>query len=248
MENSENGCTTFGGGPREFPQTRWSLVAGLQATDPELRQRKLHELCTLYWKPVCLYIRGAWSKSIDDAKDLSQGFFCALLKDSALERYRPDRGGFRRYLKSVLRHFAADKHDEETALKRGGGKTLVPMDGDEKSLKELLPDGRAKTPEEAFDTAWTREIIRRAVDCVRAEFTAQGKADHFRLFELYDLGEGGEPLTYAKMGERLGMKESDVRNHLFGVRERVRAQIRTEISETVTDPEELEAEWSALFG
>jgi hypothetical protein len=44
------------------------------------------------------------------------------------------------------------------------------------------------------------------------------------------------------------MSESDVRNYLFAVRERLRGEIRAELSQTVAAPGELEDEWRALFG
>jgi len=39
-----------------------------------------------------------------------------------------------------------------------------------------------------------------------------------------------------------------VRNHLFEVRERLRAEIRAELAQTVAGAKELEDEWNDLFG
>ena len=59
---------------------------------------------------------------------------------------------------------------------------------------------------------------------------------------------GPDRPTYAQVAQKLGLSESDVRNHLFSVRERIRAEIRAELSETVTDMAQLEEEWKELFG
>ena len=53
--------------------------------------------------------------------------------------------------------------------------------------------------------------------------------------------------TLDRVGEQLGLKASDVRNHLFAVRERLRTEIRGELRETVSNPDQLESEWKALF-
>ena len=45
----------------------------------------------------------------------------------------------------------------------------------------------------------------------------------------------------------LGIKESDVRNHLHAVRKQLQQELRAELRETTLGERELEEEWRALF-
>ncbi len=237
--------TQLGGEAREFPVTSWSLIAGMQDSSTGTRRQALESLCSRYWKPVYHYVRRAWSKSPEDAKDLAQAFFLQLVDGDALARYRPERGGFRTYLKVLLRGFAADQHDVMKALKRGGGAKVLALDGPDKPLRDLVPDDQAATPEQLFDRSWKKEVLERSIERTRQWFASAGREKQFQAFEAYDLGEGR---TYGEVAAQLGMTESDVRNYLFAVRERLRGEIRAELSQTVSAPGELEEEWRELFG
>ncbi len=240
--------TSLGGPGREFPVTSWSVIAGVQNADPEVRRQALEGLCQRYWKPVYHFARRAWSKSSEDAKDLAQGFFLWLIESDPIRKYAAERGTFRAYLKSVLRNFSANQHDFEHALKRGGGAKVLAFDWGAAPLHEFLADESAPDPEGTFDLAWKKEVLDRAVERVREWFASSGRSLQFRAFEEYDLpGEAGKP-TYSDVATRLGVKEGDVRNYLFEVRERIRTEIRTELAQTVSDAQQLEDEWAELFG
>ena len=129
-------------GGRSFPLTSWGLIAGMKDSATMTRQQALENLCARYWKPVYHFVRRAWSKSNEDAKDLAQGFFIKLLEGELLKRYKPERGGFRTYLKVLLRGYAADQQDALMALKRGGGARRLAIEDDDTPLKEILPDER----------------------------------------------------------------------------------------------------------
>jgi len=235
-------------GGAEFPVTSWSLIQGIQDSGTIVRREALESLCRRYWSPVYHYVRRAWAKSPEDAQDLTQAFFLRILEGDALRNYRSERGGFRTYLKVMLRGFAADQHDAVAALKRGGGVKVVPIDAAAAPLKDFLADPRAEDPERAFDWAWKKEVLERALERTREWFASSGRSQQFRAFEEYDSGGGQERPTYAAVARRMGVGESDVRNYLFAVRERLRTEIRAELAQTVANPRELDEEWGTLFG
>lgn len=240
--------TSIGEGGRSFPATSWSIVAGIQDSDDTTRGRALDSLCQRYWKPVYHYIRRAWSKSSEDAKDLTQGFFFWLLDGDALKRYEAGRGGFRTYLKVLLRGFSADEHDKIKALKRGGGVRWLRMDHEDSPLREVVPDSRAEKPEEALDRSWIREVLDRSLERLRQSYVAEGSEKQFLALEEYVLVDDQEKRTYADVGRKLGMSESEIRNHLHAARIRLKAEIRAEVSQTVKSQEDLEVELKELFG
>lgn len=236
-------------GQRDFPETTWSLIANLAPAGGD-RAAGLDELCRRYWKPIYCYVRQGLGKSNEDAKELTQAFFLWLVDGQVLGKYAPDRASFRHYLKGLLRNYARNDAQALRRLKRGGAVKVVPLpDDDVRALDELLPDSKTASPEEAFDRAWTGDLIERAVRRVRD--ACQGDPldrARFGAYEAYELGPPGAQPTYAQVGEALGLSASDVRNHLFAIRERVRAELRRELRETVASPEQLDGEWAAVFG
>ncbi len=232
--------TSLGGQRGAFPDTQWSLVARLGASATHEYRSGLEALCSLYWKPVYVYVRIAWAKSNEDAKDLAQAFFLWLAEGEPLRKYAPERGGFRPYLKLLLKRFVGHQVEALQRLKRGGGAKLVPID------EMQVPAG--EDPERAFDRAWLNEIVTTAIERVRTRFASSGRGPQFSAFEEYDLRPQTEQPSYGDLAAKHGVKPGDVRNWLFAAREAVREEIRAELAQVTGDPEELEEEYRALFG
>jgi RNA polymerase sigma-70 factor (ECF subfamily) len=241
------GDTSLGGIQKDFPKTTWAFVSQARDLAAPARRAGLEELCRRYWKPVYHYLRTAWARSNEDAKDLAQAFFLWLIEGDAVRQYAPERASFRRYLRLLLNHFVQDQDKAVQRLKRGGGVRVVPLDADLPPLKEMLEDPQAADPERAFQRAWRAELLARAFDRVRRRHSSGKLARRFRVFEEYDLCPVPDRPTYAALAERLGMSESDVHNSLFAVREEIRADVLAELSETTSNPEQLREEWDAFF-
>ncbi|MBL4849821.1 MAG: sigma-70 family RNA polymerase sigma factor [Planctomycetes bacterium] len=237
--------TEIGEGPREFPRTTWGLVAQVGDTG-NVRQAGLETLCHRYWKAVYCYVRSAWRTSNADAKDLTQGFFMWLVQADVLERYSPEVGRFRHYLKGLLRNYVRAQQASSGRLKRGGGAKHVAL-GDELALADLIPDTKSESPEQAFDRLWVEGLMERALLRAQTYFTAAGLELRVQIHEAYELTSGEEQPTYAQVAARLGVKAADVRNHLHHMRERIRIEVRAELRETVNSPGDLDAEWQELF-
>ena len=79
----------------------------------------LATLCQTYWPPVYAFIRrkGMIRKQ---SQDLTQGFFTLLLEKNYLLD-ADERGRFRSFLLTAVKHFIANEWDREHAQKRGGG-------------------------------------------------------------------------------------------------------------------------------
>lgn len=235
--------TALGGPGRAFPETTWSLVSRLQATGEERYREALEELCRRYWKPAFAYVRSAWAKSTEEAKDLTQAFFVWLIEEPALRTYEPERGGFRPFLKTLLRRFVGHQEESLRRLKRGGDRALLALDG----LEALVADPAAADPEQAFERAWVTELVELSIGRVRARRREQGDPTAFRLYDEYELAAEGSQPTYRDLAERHGLRESDVRASLFSVREEIRTEIRRELARVTADERELEDEWRRLF-
>jgi RNA polymerase sigma factor (sigma-70 family) len=238
--------TSLGVGPQEFPQTTWGLVSKIRKGQDE-RQVALETLCTRYWRPIYCYVRRAWRKSNEDAKDVTQAFFLWLMDGEVLSKYATERSSFRFYLKGVLRNYMRNSEQALKRLKRGGDVKHLPLANELRDLADTIPDPSAESPEEAFDRAWVDELIERATERTQETLLEAGRELRCAVFRAYELAPPGAQPTYSGVAEQLGIKVSDVRNHLFAVRERLRTEIRNELRETVSSTEQLESEWHRLF-
>src|SRR5213079_40450 len=90
-------------------------------------QEALEKLCRTYWRPIYGLVR---RKGVgpEDAKDLTQGFFALLLERRDLNAVRQEKGRLRSYLLTSLKHFLTNERNRATAIKRGAGQQLIPLE------------------------------------------------------------------------------------------------------------------------
>ena len=226
--------------PNRFPETSPSLLFRLGETVHH--RAGLEDLCRRYWRPVFCYVRVAWAKSDEDARDLAQAFFLWLLEGEPLKTYTPERGGFRTFLKVLLRRFVGHQERALQRIKRGGGIDFVPLED-----LGLGADPQDSDPEVLFDRAWVTEVVNQAMERVRKRYSARDQSSAFAVYEGYELVPAGERPTYAELGRRLGLETSEVKKHLFAIRDELRREIRRDLRCMTSDDRELEEEWSVLF-
>lgn len=237
--------TSLGGDDRRFPSTRVDWERFRDPERPDYRNA-LEDLCRRYWKPVYAYARLSWAPSNEDAKDLTQAFFAWILEGEPLRSYRPERGGFRPFLKTLLARFAGHRHEAAQRLKRGGGRRILRLDGAAAPAVAAPPPG--SSPMDVFDRQWLAEVLKAAAARVRAAFQADGRDIQFRVFEEHDLTDREEPPAYKEIAARLGLRESQVRDYLATVRRVMRQELHAELERLTADDQDLREEWKALFG
>jgi RNA polymerase sigma factor (sigma-70 family) len=227
-----------------FATTRWSLVAAAQdPAAPESRQA-LADLCAAYWYPVYAYVRRR-GHNHHQAQDLTQAFFARLLEKNDLAAADRTRGRFRTFLLTACQHFLANRHDHETAKKRGGGRTHVPLDfagADDRYAREPAHDD---TPERLFDRRWALDLLDRTLAELRAEYEESGRGKLFDALKGTLTGGAGE--GYAELADRLGLTEGAVKVAVHRLRQRYRDRLRAVIAETVEKPEDVDDEVRDLF-
>ena len=113
-------------GAAVFATTHWSMVLGAQGESPAA-QEALENLCRIYWRPIFVFLRRQ-GISQEEAEDVTQGFFASLLEHRNLDAVRKERGRLRSYLLGALKYFLADERRRATAIKRGKGQRLIPLE------------------------------------------------------------------------------------------------------------------------
>ena len=110
-----------------FDTTQWSVVLAAQRGSPSQARQALATLCEAYWEPLYAFTRRS-GYSVEEAQDLTQGFFTQLLEKDYLAAVRPAAGKLRSFLLVSLKHFLANERDKTRALKRGGGAVPISLD------------------------------------------------------------------------------------------------------------------------
>ena len=232
--------------PREFVSTRWSLI--LSAAHLGGEEQKAHdalaELCRTYWRPIFSFVRGR-GYSIEDAQDLTQDFFVAILRNGWLQHADRDRGRFRSLLLTSLQNFLVNATEKSHTRKRGGDVEFVSWHDWMSETSSALPIPAAilesLPPERLFDLAWATTVVEHALQRLREECESKGKLWLFQTLSPHLIEERDE-VSYAKISAELGIAESAVKKQLHNMRQRYRSLLRAEVSQTVENPAHIDDE------
>ena len=211
------------------------------ATNPTSDSRSsLAALCKVYWAPIYAFIRRNGYES-DQAQDLTQAFFVALLEKNYLGDADRERGRFRTFLLSSLKHFLANERDKAHALKRGGGQIIVSIDPTEAEGWYGPEAVEQQTPESLFQRRWALSLLERVMAKLGVEWARMGKSEYFE--KLSPMLEG-DPAAhrYEDLGAELGTSAGALRVAVHRMRRRYRDLLRREIAETVSTPAQIDEE------
>ena len=210
-------------------------------------------LFAAYWKPVYKYIRLKFSKSPEEAQDLTQGFFAELLERDLLSRFTPEKSRLRTYIRLCADSFVLNEIKYAGRQKRGGDAVHLALDfsAAEGELHAQTIDPASIPSEEKFEEFFEKEWIRGlfvvAVRKFRESFASAGKTFDFVLFEAYDLAED-DPPSYAQLAQTNGFSVSDVTNQLAWARREFRRLAKEELRALCSSDEEFVRESITLFG
>ena len=225
-----------------FSTTHWSVVLAAGQELTPAAQEAAERLCSTYWYPLYAYVRRL-GYDVEDAEDLTQGFFARLLEKKYLAQVDRQRGRFRSFLLACFRHFLADQQDCARAVKRGGRYTFIPLEtesAEDHYRQEPLDEMNA---EKIFERRWALTLLECAEARLRQEYVAAGKSRLYERLKILRIGaEPTSPLTYAELGRLLSMTESAVRCAAARLRRRFRELVREEVAHTVTLSSEIDEE------
>ena len=214
-------------------------AAGELAERPEVMEA-LESLCRSYWHPLYCFVRRQGHPP-ESAEDLTQDLFALILSRPVLAGADPEKGRFRTYLLAVLKHVMAQARERDSAGKRGGGVTLVPLDGLDAEARYRLEPVDVESPEVLFDRRWASTVMSRATDRLREEYADASREDRFEVLKEFLL-TGRQSASYSETAAALGLTESALKSAVFKLRQRFSAALRAEIAETVASESEVEAE------
>ena len=142
-------------GPCRFATTRWE--PGRRGWRFALARRAgsaRHASAVAYWFPIYAFIRRS-GHSHDDARDLTQAFFARVLERRIhFKDAKAERGRFRSFLLSSVRHFLANQLDWDRAQKRGGDQVHLSIDADDSDRQYQCEPVEDDTPERIYERRW----------------------------------------------------------------------------------------------
>ena len=229
-----------------FATTHWTVVLAAGKRSTPQSDRALEELCRTYWFPLYAYVRRR-GHTREDAEDLTQAFFTRFLEKNYLAGLSAERGRFRAFLLASLKHFLANEWDKSRRQKRGGGVTPLSLDWQTADAQFQIAATTEPSPDKAFDREWAVTLLAKVIERLHAECEADGRRKQFAELKIFLTAGKGE-LSHADAAKTLGMDEGAVRVAVHRLRKRYRQLLRDEISQTLTDPAQVDEEMRALFG
>jgi RNA polymerase sigma-70 factor (ECF subfamily) len=223
-----------------FDTTHWSVVVAAGGDDSSAARAALATLCETYWYPLYAYVR-RWGASVDDARDLTQGFLLSLLERRDFENLRQERGRFRAFLLASLQHFLANDAARRRTQKRGGGVLLLPLAFDDAEGRYRVEPEEPSTPETLYERRWALTVIERVLARLREQWQAEARGAEFDELKACLLGQapaGG----YAAIAGRLDTTEGAIKAAVHRLRRKFQDELRRDIAETVSDPAEVDDE------
>lgn len=228
-----------------FSTTHWSVVLKAGSPDDVESRDALATLCQAYWSPVFLYIKHR-GHDAEAARDLTQGFFAALLEKDGILEARKERGRFRSFLLTSVKNFLANQHDFQSAQKRGGGQAPISIDADDWESALSIPEPATHvTPEVLYEKQWTLALLDRALRELEKEAEGSGGVERFRKLSAF-LGKDEDP-PYRSLALDLDMTETAVRVAVHRMRQRYGAKLRELVAQTLDDPAKTEDELRYLI-
>ena len=220
--------------------TQWSQVlAARDGADSEAR-RALESLCQTYWQPLYAYIRRQGSNP-EEARDLTQAYFAEFLDKDFLQHVDPTKGRFRAFMLASLRNFLSKARDSDRTLKRGGGTTTLSLDSETAEDGYTRQPADRMTPEDVFEHRWALTVLDGAIDRLGRTYASAGNEKVFEHLRAY-LTSADPELPYREIAEILEMSEGAVKTAVHRMRKRFGECLRTELSQTVDNPADIDSE------
>lgn len=223
-----------------FLTTRWSVVLEARDQASPGSARALESLCQTYWYPLYVYVRRQ-GHDAHDAQDLTQAFFARLLEKNYLLSVDREKGRFRAFLITAMKRFLLNEWDKTSAQKRGGGIAALSLDAETAEHRYLLEPAAPENADFAYERRWALTLLEQAMAKLRADYEGSGRGSEFEILKVHLVADRGE-VSYTEIAAVLQTSEGAARVALHRLRKRFRQLFREEITDTVSNPADVDDE------
>lgn len=159
----------------DFKTTHWSVVLSTGHSSETVAQSAVKQLCPAYWYPLYAFGRRL-GHSPEYPQDLTQEFFARFLDRGSFARADPERGRFRTYLLTSLKHFLTEEWRRANRQKRGGGRVIEPLDAADSEDRYAAEPPNELSPDLLFDCRWAGALLERVLDQLGQDYDSTGRA------------------------------------------------------------------------
>lgn len=228
-----------------FHTTHWTIVLAAREKDGTVAREALASLCSTYWYPLYAFIRRNGIPP-HEAEDLTQEFFYRFLERDSLTYVRPTAGKFRSFLLACLKNFLANERERAQAQRRGGGRTIIPLDTVEAQARYAQETIDQRTPEAFFERRWAFAVLERTMTELRREYATAQKSDVFEALQGFLPGGRGD-FSRAELAASRDMSVGALDVAIHRLRQRFGALLREQVSRTVSADTEVDEELRYLI-
>jgi DNA-directed RNA polymerase specialized sigma24 family protein len=159
---------------------------------------------------------------------------------------RQEKGRLRSFLLASLKHFMANERRDGATIKRGGGRTLIPLDWIESEDSTEFDRSDMLSADLLYDRRWAFTVLDRVFARLREESQASANAPLLERLNTWLSDEPDRP-SQAEIAREFGMTENAVKQAFHRLRQRYRQVLREEVAHTVATPAEIEEELRHLI-
>jgi RNA polymerase sigma-70 factor (ECF subfamily) len=208
-------------------------------------QAALERLCRTYWRPIYGFVR---RQGVDpeEAKDLTQGFFALILERKDFQSVRQEKGRLRSFLLASVKHFMANERRDAATIKRGGRRTLIPLDWIGSDDSHEFDRRDMLSADLLYDRRWAFTVLDGVFARLREESRGSANAPLLERLNKLLSDEPDRP-SQAEIAREFGMTENAVKQAFHRLRQRYRQLLREEVAHTVATPAEIEDELRHLI-
>lgn len=235
---------TLSGAKDSFQTTRWTEIRQAKTNDPERRNISVNNLMSKYWKPVYknLLRRGV---RIEDAEDLTQGFFFKVVFGGELiQNADQTKGSFRNFLLKALKNYRISDHRKKTAKKQHPEQGLVSLEAVELSNTTLV--NLELHIDQEYNYTWATNLLDQAFSQIEEDYRNTRNEISWQILNdtiIDSILHGVEPPSASELCKKYGFENNKKANNMkAAVKRKFNTTFRRLIREYVDDESEVDVE------
>jgi RNA polymerase sigma-70 factor (ECF subfamily) len=223
-----------------FPPTHWSIVARLKSSSRAESEAAVDAICTAYRFPLYSYLRSTGLKH-EDAEDVLHGFFEKLLRRDSLAQVDQQKGRLRTFLLVSLSRYLSNWRRGEIRRQQRVQAEPDFWQVDESRYRMEQP-ASGLTPETEYDRRWATELIDHVRQRLASRYERSGKSTLHAALAPFLVKDSAAAVTLQEVAGTLGFTDTALRVALHRLRKEFRHLLLEEVSRTLDDGEDPQAE------
>ena len=223
-----------------FATTLWSQILQAQGNcRPESRRiESLEYLCNTYWTPVYAFIRRRCT-SDEKALDLTQDYFAVFLEKNFLDQVRPEKGRFRTFLLTSVKHFLSNNKDYHNASRRKPKGIIFSLTVENASKSIAMLASSEQPAEIQYMREWARAVVELAMRRMQDDCERHRCVDYYRILAH---AISFPDSSYDTMADEMSWPIEKVRKNLYRARKKFAEVLRQTIRESVESEADVDDE------